>query len=58
MHKKPEFNDKNDQIEAKSRLLEELKERNGQVVESINDKAKHKSNQLSMIKKVIKNKFY
>lgn len=58
MHKKPEYNDKNDQIEATSRLLEELKERNVQIVESINDKAKHKSNQSSMIKKVIKNNFY
>jgi len=58
MHKKLEYNDKNDQIEATSRLLEELKERNVQIVESINDKAKHKSNQSSMIKKVIKNNFY
>ncbi|GAB1864247.1 Kinetochore protein Nuf2 N-terminal domain-containing protein [Camponotus japonicus] len=52
MHKKLEYNDKNDQIEATSRLLEELKERNVQIVESINDKAKHKSNQSSMIKKL------
>lgn len=58
MHKKQEFNDKNDQIEATLKLLEEPKERNVQVVESINDKAKHKSNLSSMIKKVIKNNFY
>lgn len=58
MHKKPEFNDKNDQIEATLRLLEELKERNAQVVELINNKAKHKTSQSSMIKKVIKNNFY
>lgn len=58
MHKKPEFNDKNYQIEATLRLLEELKERNAQVVELINNKAKHKTSQSSMIKKVIKNNFY
>ncbi|XP_029672612.1 intracellular protein transport protein USO1-like [Formica exsecta] len=52
MHKKPEFNDKNDQIEATLRLLEELKERNAQVVELINNKSKHKANQSSMIKKL------
>lgn len=58
MHKKPEFNDKNDQIEATSRQLEELKETNIQVVELIKNKANHKSNQSSMIKKVIKINFY
>lgn len=35
--------------------LEELKERNVQVIELIKNNAKHKSNQLSMRKKVIKN---
>ncbi|KAL6442410.1 hypothetical protein ACFW04_002564 [Cataglyphis niger] len=52
MHKKPEFNDKNDQIEATLRLSEELKERNAQVIELINNKAKHKTSQSSMIKKL------
>ncbi|XP_050447408.1 golgin subfamily A member 4-like [Cataglyphis hispanica] len=52
MHKKPEFNDKNDQIEATLRLLEDLKERNAQVIELINNKAKHKTSQSSMIKKL------
>ena len=52
MHKKPEFNDKKDQIEATSRQLEELKETNIQVVELIKNKANHKSNQSPMIKKL------
>lgn len=52
IHKKPEFNDRNDQIEAVSMQLEELKERNVQVIELIKNNAKHKSNQLSMRKKL------
>ncbi|XP_072752079.1 uncharacterized protein [Anoplolepis gracilipes] len=49
---KVEFNKKNDEIEATARLLEELKERNVQIVELINNKARHKSNQSSMINKL------
>jgi len=53
MHKKSQFNDRMDEIQATHRLLEELKEKKTQVLESINDKALHKTKQLSLIKKVI-----
>lgn len=53
MQKKLEFNDRMDEINAKSRLLEELKDKKTHIVESINKKALHKAKQLSLIKKVI-----
>lgn len=52
MHKKSGFNDRMDQIQTMSKLLEELKERKTQISESINNKVMHKTKQLSMIEKV------
>jgi len=53
MHKKSGFNDRMDQIQTMSKLLEGLKERKTQVSESINNKVMHKAKQLSMIEKVV-----
>lgn len=53
MHKKSGFSDRMEQIQATSKLLEELKERKARVSESINNKIMHKTKQLSMIEKVI-----
>lgn len=53
MHKKSGFNDRMDQIQAMSKVLEELKERKAQVSESLNNKIIHKAKQMSMIEKVV-----
>ncbi|KYN16738.1 putative kinetochore protein NUF2 [Trachymyrmex cornetzi] len=52
MHKKSEYNDRMDQIQTISKLLEDLKERKTHVSESINAKVIHKANQLSMKEKL------
>ncbi|XP_032686832.1 kinetochore protein nuf2-like [Odontomachus brunneus] len=52
MQKKSEFNDRMDEIHARSRLVEELKDKKIQILESINKKALHKAKQLSLIKKL------
>lgn len=57
MHKKSGFSDRMEQIQARSKLLEELKERKARVSEAINNKFTYKTKQLDMIEKVIM-KFY
>ncbi|XP_011697452.1 PREDICTED: probable kinetochore protein nuf2 [Wasmannia auropunctata] len=52
IHKKSGFNDKMDQIQTMSKLLEDAKERKAQVAESINNKLMHKAKQLSIIEKL------
>jgi len=53
MHKKSEFNNRMDQIQSMTKLLEELKEGKTRVLESINNKVMHKAKQLSLIEKVV-----
>lgn len=53
MHKKSEFNERMDKIQEKYSLLKELREEKTRVLESINEKALHKTKQLSLTKKVI-----
>lgn len=53
MHTKSGFNDRMNQIQTMSKLLEDLKERKAQVSESINNKVMHKAKQLSVIEKVV-----
>jgi len=57
MHKKSEYNDRMDQIQTISKVLEDLKERKTYVSESINAKVIHKANQLSMKEKVKKYRY-
>ncbi|XP_011137632.1 kinetochore protein nuf2 isoform X2 [Harpegnathos saltator] len=52
MQKKLEFNDRIDEIHARSRLLEELKDKKAQIVESVNRKTLHEEKQLSLMKKL------
>lgn len=51
--KKLDFNDKMDEISARSKLLEELKDKRMHIMESINNKALQKAKQLSLVKKVV-----
>ncbi|XP_018397113.1 PREDICTED: probable kinetochore protein nuf2 [Cyphomyrmex costatus] len=52
IHKKSGCNDRMDQIQTISKLLEDLKERKTHISESINNKVMHKAKQLSMIEKL------
>ncbi|XP_014469198.1 PREDICTED: probable kinetochore protein nuf2 [Dinoponera quadriceps] len=52
MQKKIDIKDRMDEVHARSKLLEELKDKKTQIVESINDKALHKAKQLSLMKKL------
>ncbi|XP_018317531.1 probable kinetochore protein nuf2 isoform X1 [Mycetomoellerius zeteki] len=52
MHKQSGYNDRMDEIQTISKLLEDLKERKTHVSESINNKVMHKAKQLSMIEKL------
>lgn len=53
VHKKSGFSDRMNQIQTISKLLENMKEKKAQVLESINNKVMHKAKQLSVIEKVV-----
>lgn len=58
MQKRENLNEKMAEISARFKLLEELKEKKAQIVESINNKALHKAKQLTLSKKVIYYKIF
>ncbi|XP_011640708.1 LOW QUALITY PROTEIN: interaptin-like [Pogonomyrmex barbatus] len=52
MHKKSEFNDRQNQIQTKSKLVEELKEKKAQTLDSNHDEVMHKAKELSKIERL------
>lgn len=53
MSKRAELQDRVDSIQARTKMLEELREKRMQIKEAINTKVSHKAQQLSLLKKVI-----
>lgn len=53
IYKRQEHNDRMNKIRTTCKLIEELKEKKGEILESINNKALHNSKQLFLVKKVI-----